>query len=154
MVQLLNGIKVLLISDQNVRPNKSETLPATSENNDDEVEDIEEEDDGEEKEDEEEEEDEDEEEDGEEEEEEKESETEDDIEKQGKKCTDRSKEGERMAAASLCVSVGSFSDPSDLPGLAHFLEHMVFMGSEKYTQENAFDEFLKVPYYSLFLCLL
>merc|ERR1711911_36786 len=58
----LNGIKVLLISDQNVRPNKSETLPATSENNDDEVEDIEEEDDGEEEEDE----DEDEEEDGEE----------------------------------------------------------------------------------------
>ena len=54
------------------------------------------------------------------------------------------KEGDRMAAASLCVKVGSFSDPEDLPGLAHFLEHMVFMGSEKFPEENAFDEFLKV----------
>ena len=54
------------------------------------------------------------------------------------------REGDRMAAASLCVKVGSFSDPEDLPGLAHFLEHMVFMGSEKFPEENAFDEFLKV----------
>uniref|UniRef100_A0A672JBN4 Nardilysin a (N-arginine dibasic convertase) n=1 Tax=Salarias fasciatus TaxID=181472 RepID=A0A672JBN4_SALFA len=43
----------------------------------------------------------------------------------------------------LCVGVGSFSDPGDLPGLAHFLEHMVFMGSEKYPSENGFDAFLK-----------
>lgn len=28
-----------------------------------------------------------------------------------------------QSAAALCVGVGSFSDPSDLPGLAHFLEH-------------------------------
>uniref|UniRef100_A0A674F623 Nardilysin convertase n=1 Tax=Salmo trutta TaxID=8032 RepID=A0A674F623_SALTR len=44
---------------------------------------------------------------------------------------------------SLCVGIGSFSDPNDLPGLAHFLEHMVFMGSEKYPSENGFDAFLK-----------
>ncbi|CAB1324633.1 unnamed protein product [Coregonus sp. 'balchen'] len=30
---------------------------------------------------------------------------------------------EKQSAAALCVSVGSFSDPEDLPGLAHFLEH-------------------------------
>ena len=54
------------------------------------------------------------------------------------------KEGDRMAAASLCVKVGSFSDPADIPGLAHFLEHMVFMGSKNFPEENAFDEFLKV----------
>ena len=68
------------------------------------------------------------------------------IEKEVRKKTTGSQlqEGERMAAAALCVSVGSFSDPSDLPGLAHFLEHMVFMGSEKYPQENALDEFVKV----------
>lgn len=28
-----------------------------------------------------------------------------------------------QAAAALCISVGSFSDPDELPGLAHFLEH-------------------------------
>uniref|UniRef100_A0A672ZLN9 Nardilysin a (N-arginine dibasic convertase) n=1 Tax=Sphaeramia orbicularis TaxID=375764 RepID=A0A672ZLN9_9TELE len=47
------------------------------------------------------------------------------------------------SAAALCVGVGSFCDPADLPGLAHFLEHMVFMGSEKYPSENGFDAFLK-----------
>ncbi|KAJ4939412.1 hypothetical protein JOQ06_028861 [Pogonophryne albipinna] len=50
---------------------------------------------------------------------------------------------EKQSAAALCVGVGSFSDPNDLPGLAHFLEHMVFMGSEKYPSENGFDAFLK-----------
>ncbi|XP_055077197.1 nardilysin-like [Periophthalmus magnuspinnatus] len=49
----------------------------------------------------------------------------------------------RQAAAALCVAVGSFSDPDALPGLAHFLEHMVFMGSEKFPEENGFDSFLK-----------
>lgn len=28
-----------------------------------------------------------------------------------------------QSAAALCVGVGSFADPDDLPGLAHFLEH-------------------------------
>ena len=40
------------------------------------------------------------------------------------------------AAAGMCVQVGSFSDPMEAQGLAHFLEHMVFMGSEKYPEEN------------------
>ncbi|XP_051803517.1 nardilysin-like [Acanthochromis polyacanthus] len=55
----------------------------------------------------------------------------------------KKKSSEKQAAAALCISVGSFSDPEDLPGLAHFLEHMVFMGSEKYPAENGFDAFLK-----------
>ena len=38
--------------------------------------------------------------------------------------------------------MGSFSDPEELPGLAHFLEHMVFMGSEKFPSENGFDSFV------------
>lgn len=49
---------------------------------------------------------------------------------------------EKMAAAALCVGVGSFHEPDNLQGLAHFLEHMVFMGSEKYPRENYFDSFL------------
>uniref|UniRef100_A0A8C7IBV1 Nardilysin convertase n=1 Tax=Oncorhynchus kisutch TaxID=8019 RepID=A0A8C7IBV1_ONCKI len=53
------------------------------------------------------------------------------------------KDKEIASAAALCVGIGSFSDPNDLPGLAHFLEHMVFMGSEKYPSENGFDAFLK-----------
>jgi secreted Zn-dependent insulinase-like peptidase len=32
------------------------------------------------------------------------------------------------AAAALTVQVGSYSDPIECEGLAHFLEHMVFMG--------------------------
>ncbi len=33
-------------------------------------------------------------------------------------------------------------DPPDCQGLAHFLEHLLFMGSAKYPTENAFDSFL------------
>ncbi|KAM9831470.1 nardilysin b [Neosynchiropus ocellatus] len=55
----------------------------------------------------------------------------------------KKRRSEKLAAAALCVSVGSFSDPDEIPGLAHLLEHMVFMGSEKYPVENGFDAFLK-----------
>ncbi|XP_066480486.1 nardilysin-like [Tiliqua scincoides] len=50
---------------------------------------------------------------------------------------------EKQSAAALAICIGSFCDPDDLPGLAHFLEHMVFMGSRKYPDENGFDTFLK-----------
>jgi insulysin len=45
-------------------------------------------------------------------------------------------------AASCDVAVGHMSDPPELPGLAHFAEHMVFLGTEKYEEENSFGEFL------------
>jgi len=47
-----------------------------------------------------------------------------------------------MFAMSLCVRIGSFSDPVDAQGLAHLLEHMVLMGSERYPADNHFDRFL------------
>uniref|UniRef100_A0A336LDD6 CSON003781 protein n=1 Tax=Culicoides sonorensis TaxID=179676 RepID=A0A336LDD6_CULSO len=49
---------------------------------------------------------------------------------------------ETLAACSLMIDVGSFSDPPEIQGLAHFLEHMIFMGSEKYPIENDFDQFI------------
>ncbi|CAM6127653.1 unnamed protein product [Calypogeia fissa] len=46
------------------------------------------------------------------------------------------------AAAAMDVHIGSFSDPEELPGLAHFLEHMLFFSSEKYPEEDALFKFL------------
>lgn len=57
-------------------------------------------------------------------------------------CEEKVKAGEKKSAAALCIGVGSFSDPDDIPGFAHFLEHMVFLGSEKYPKENCLDDFL------------
>ena len=34
------------------------------------------------------------------------------------------------------------SDPKEAPGLAHFLEHMLFLGTEKFPVENAYSAFL------------
>lgn len=44
------------------------------------------------------------------------------------------------AAASVNVHVGSIYE--DIHGLAHFLEHMLFMGTEKYPKENEYNDFL------------
>ena len=46
------------------------------------------------------------------------------------------------SSACCDVRVGSLSDPKEAQGLAHFLEHMLFMGTEKYPVENAYSAFL------------
>ncbi|KGG53065.1 hypothetical protein DI09_113p60 [Mitosporidium daphniae] len=46
------------------------------------------------------------------------------------------------ASASLDVAVGSFMDPPHRPGLAHFLEHLLFMGTEKFPDEAEYQTFL------------
>ena len=51
-------------------------------------------------------------------------------------------EGDK-SAASLDVRVGCSLDPKPLYGTAHFLEHMLFMGTEKYPSENEYTEFIK-----------
>jgi insulysin len=35
------------------------------------------------------------------------------------------------SSAALDVNVGSFSDAEDMPGIAHAVEHLLFMGTEK-----------------------
>ena len=47
-----------------------------------------------------------------------------------------------LAAASLSIRAGLFNDPSDREGLAHFLEHMLFLGNKKYPQPGGFEKFL------------
>ena len=44
------------------------------------------------------------------------------------------------AAAALSVYRGSFHEPEDRPGLAHFLEHMLFIGTEKYPEVDSFQQ--------------
>eukprot|EP00923_Selenidium_pygospionis_P057624 GHVN01100854.1.p1 GENE.GHVN01100854.1~~GHVN01100854.1.p1 ORF type:complete len:908 (+),score=81.13 GHVN01100854.1:5876-8599(+) len=46
-----------------------------------------------------------------------------------------------ISSASLSVGSGS-RDDGDIPGLAHFLEHLLFMGTEKYPGENDYSQFL------------
>ena len=38
------------------------------------------------------------------------------------------------------MNVGSLNDPDHRMGMAHFLEHMIFMGSEKYPDENSYSD--------------
>ena len=40
----------------------------------------------------------------------------------------------QSSAAAMDVQVGHFSDPEGIPGLAHFCEHMLFMGTETFPE--------------------
>lgn len=54
-------------------------------------------------------------------------------------CSDPSS---NSAAAAMDVHVGASSDPNLIPGLAHFNEHMLFLGTKKYPEEDSFESFL------------
>ena len=41
------------------------------------------------------------------------------------------------ASASLNVDVGNFSDEEDMPGMAHAVEHLLFMGTKKVCSAQA-----------------
>ena len=47
------------------------------------------------------------------------------------------------AAVSLRVQVGSFGDPWDRQGLAHLLEHMLLMGTEKYPDVDEYRRYIE-----------
>ncbi|WP_409523227.1 insulinase family protein [Nitrincola sp. MINF-07-Sa-05] len=46
------------------------------------------------------------------------------------------------AAASLDVAVGSGANPEHRPGLAHFLEHMLFLGTEAYPEADGYQQYI------------
>jgi insulysin len=48
-----------------------------------------------------------------------------------------------ISSASVAVKVGSMGDPKERPGIAHFLEHMLFLGTEKYPDEGEYGEYLR-----------
>jgi len=42
------------------------------------------------------------------------------------------------ASAAMDVNVGSFSDTKDMPGIAHAVEHMLFMGTKKVSVDRRY----------------
>lgn len=48
----------------------------------------------------------------------------------------------KNSAASLSVPVGSMHNPDSQLGLAHYLEHMLFLGSERYPTINEYSKFM------------
>ena len=48
-----------------------------------------------------------------------------------------------ISAAAMDIPAGSFNDPPDYEGLAHFCEHMLFIGTKKYPETNQYSHFLQ-----------
>lgn len=47
-----------------------------------------------------------------------------------------------QSGAALSVEAGSWNDPQEYPGMAHFLEHMLFMGTKAYPNENDYSQYM------------
>ncbi|KAL4435983.1 hypothetical protein ABPG74_022218 [Tetrahymena malaccensis] len=50
----------------------------------------------------------------------------------------------QFSSVSLDINVGSWQESQKTPGLAHLLEHMTFLQSQKYKEKYYFDNFLSV----------
>ena len=46
------------------------------------------------------------------------------------------------SSAALGVNIGHLVDKKDEQGLAHFCEHLLFMGSKKYPNENEYSDYI------------
>ena len=42
----------------------------------------------------------------------------------------------------MTVEAGYFKDPAEYPGVAHLLEHLLFMGTANYPHESEFSKFI------------
>ncbi|CAG7900169.1 unnamed protein product [Brassica rapa] len=123
VIELENGLSALLIHDPDIYPEGYAADQMDEDDDEDGEEEEEEDSDGSYEDDEEDEEgDED-------------DEDEDEVEGKGDQQT-------KKAAAAMCVAMGSFLDPPEAQGLAHFLEHMLFMGSTEFPDENEYDSYL------------
>ncbi|MFM9093004.1 MAG: insulinase family protein, partial [Verrucomicrobiota bacterium] len=47
------------------------------------------------------------------------------------------------SGAALMMPVGQIDDPAAREGMAHFLEHMLFLGTAKYPEPNAYGNFMQ-----------
>ncbi len=47
-----------------------------------------------------------------------------------------------QSAATIAVEAGSWQDSDQYPGIAHFLEHMLFLGTKKYPNEAEYHRFI------------
>ncbi|XP_050368323.1 nardilysin-like [Argentina anserina] len=136
LITLENGLTALLVHDPEIGEaqlpkgaEQTEQAEEEEEEEDKDEDDEEDDDDG----------DDDEEDDEDSEGEDEEGEEEDELTKKMKKGGDSQT---KKAAAAMCVGIGSFSDPPEAQGLAHFLEHMLFMGSTEFPDENEYDSYL------------
>jgi len=48
----------------------------------------------------------------------------------------------RQSAAAMDVEAGAFDSPRHFPGLAHFVEHMLFLGTQKYPRVGDYKQYL------------
>ncbi|NRA84782.1 MAG: insulinase family protein, partial [Gammaproteobacteria bacterium] len=48
-----------------------------------------------------------------------------------------------LASAALAINVGHFDDPQHTQGIAHLLEHMLFLGTEKYPDTSEYQAFIR-----------
>ncbi|MGR3973044.1 MAG: insulinase family protein [Candidatus Rhabdochlamydia sp.] len=46
------------------------------------------------------------------------------------------------SCAALAVTTGSWDDPTNEPGMAHFVEHLLFMGTKAYPKESEYQQFI------------
>ncbi|KAI6246750.1 putative zinc protease [Erysiphe necator] len=46
------------------------------------------------------------------------------------------------ASACMDVRAGYYCDDEDMPGMAHAVEHLLFMGTKKYPEENAYSQYI------------